>query len=137
MEEYTDRRGRTHRRQRRGLSAGSINKCIITLAAIVEDAVEYGLMPRNVARGKKRRLQASTPRRAWLDRADAMAALLDGAGRLDQDALFRKGQRRALLAVLTFAGLRVGEALSLRWRDVDLARGDSRPRHQDSGSGAW
>jgi integrase len=83
----------------------------------------YGLIPRNVAPGKKRRLQASTPRRAWLDRADAIAALLDGASRLDQDALLRKGQRRSLLAVLAFAGLRIGEALSLRWRDVDLGRG--------------
>jgi integrase len=28
-----------------------------------------------------------------------------------------------LLATLTFAGLRIGEALALRWRDLDLARG--------------
>jgi integrase len=28
-----------------------------------------------------------------------------------------------MLAVLVFAGLRLGELLSLRWRDVDLAGG--------------
>jgi integrase len=28
-----------------------------------------------------------------------------------------------MLAVLTFAGLRISELLALRWRDVDLATG--------------
>jgi integrase len=31
--------------------------------------------------------------------------------------------RRAFLATLTLAGLRIGEGLALRWRDVDLAAG--------------
>ena len=49
--------------------------------------------------------------------------MLAAAGQLDAQARSRRGQRRALLATLTFAGLRIGEALSLCWRDVDLARG--------------
>jgi integrase len=48
--------------------------------------------------------------------------LLDAAGNVDDDARVLRGQRRALLATLTFAGLRLGEAQALRWRDVDLAR---------------
>jgi integrase len=105
------------------LGTTSINKTLATLAAVLETAVEYELIDRNPARGKRRRLPAVTPRRSWLDRADHIAAMLDGASRLDERARTRQGQRRALLATLTFAGLRIGEALSLRWGDVDLARG--------------
>ena len=105
------------------LTPTSINKTITTLAAILEAAVEYELIDRNPARGRRRRLPSSTPRRSWLDRADHITALLDAAGELDQEATVNPGQRRAILATLIFAGLRIGEALSLRWRDVDLARG--------------
>jgi integrase len=105
------------------LGPTSINKTLNTLAAILETAAEYELIGRNPARGRRRRLPAVQPRRSWLDRAEHIAALLDGAGELDRDARVRRGQRRALLATLVFAGLRIGEALALRWRDVDLARG--------------
>jgi integrase len=105
------------------LMPSSINKTLSTLAAILELAVEYELIHRNPAQGRRRRLRTPPPQRSWLDRADHIAALLDGARDLDESARVQRGQRRALLATLTFAGLRLGEALALRWRDVDLERG--------------
>jgi len=104
------------------LGANSTNKTLNTLAAILELAVEYELIGRNPARGRRRRLPAAPPKRSWLDRADHITALLDGAATLDAQARTRSGQRRALLATLTFAGLRIGETLALHWQDVDLAR---------------
>jgi len=44
VEEYVDRRGRTHHRARRALSVTSINKTITRLGQILELAVEYGLI---------------------------------------------------------------------------------------------
>jgi len=108
------------------LSATSINKTITRLGQVLEVAVERELIARNPARvgGKRRRLKVTRPRRSYLDRADQIAALLDAAGQLDAEAASNRGHgRRALLATLTFGGLRIGEALALDWRDVDLAGG--------------
>lgn len=107
------------------LSPASINKTLTRLAQILEVAVERELIPRNPATGRRRRVKASKPRAVWLDRADQIEDLLAAAGRLD--ARSRRDRqhvgRRTLLAVLVFGGLRIGEALALRWRDVDLAGG--------------
>jgi len=102
------------------IGATSINKTITRLSSILEDAVEYSYISRNCAKGSRRRLKAVKPKRTFLDRADHITALLEAAGTLDQGS--RRGGHRALRATLVFAGLRIDEALSLRWRDVDLAR---------------
>ena len=70
-----DRRGRPVR----PLGPASIRKLIDTLAAILEEAVEDGLIDRNPARGKRMRVRVPKPRRTFLE-IDELAALLDAAG---------------------------------------------------------
>jgi integrase len=108
-----------------GLSPRSVNMTLTILGAILENALERELIARNPARSKNRRAKERAPERSYLDTAAQIEALLTAAGELDAKAQSDKQHvhRRAMLATLTFAGLRSGELLALRWRDVDLAGG--------------
>jgi integrase/recombinase XerC len=88
-------------------------------------ATEYGHIPANPARGKRRKLKAARPQRPYLDSARQIVALLDAATELDRESRADRQHvnRRAQLATLVFAGLRISEFLALQWRDVDLAGG--------------
>jgi integrase len=107
------------------LSARSINMTVILLGAILEGAVERELIARNPARGRGRRVRERAPRRSYLDTAAQIGALLDAAADLDRHAHRdrRHVERRAMIATLVFAGLRIGELCGLRWRDADLDAG--------------
>jgi len=113
-------REKERKRLVRPLSNGSINKTIRLLAVVLEQAVEYGYLDRNPAKGRKRLLKEDKPNRTYLQ-PDQVAALLGAAGKLDAEAREGDIRRRCpLLATLTLAGLRISEALDLRWRDVNL-----------------
>ncbi len=109
----------------RALSPRTINMTLTRLAAILEGAVERELITRNPAKGKSRGVREHEPRRGYLDTAEQISALLDAAGELDRTARQDRQhvERRAIIATLTLAGLRIGELCGLRWRDVDLAGG--------------
>lgn len=107
------------------LSPRSINMTLTLLCSILERAVERELIARNPARGRDRRVPERAPTRSYLESAGQITALLDAAGEMDRAALPAGHHiaRRAMLAVLVFAGLRISELGALRWRDVDLAGG--------------
>jgi integrase len=94
------------------LAPNSINKTLTRLSQILEEATEYGYLNRNPARGKRRRLRGQRPQRSWVE-PEQLLALLDGC---DQ-------WLRPVVATLAGAGLRVGEACALDWRDVNLGTG--------------
>jgi integrase len=121
----TAARARGEQTDRRPLSNSTINRTIGLLAQILDVAVEYGYLPANPARGKRRKLKADRPQRPYLDSARQIAALLEAAADLDGESRADRlhVNRRAQLATLIFAGLRISEFLALRCRDVDLAGG--------------
>lgn len=109
----------------RPLAPRSINMTITLLGAILEAAVDRDLIARNPARGKGRKVRERAPKRSHLDAAAQIGALLGAAAELDAEARAdrRHVHRKAIVATLTFSGLRIGELCALRWRDVDLAGG--------------
>ena len=118
-------RYREHKVRDGVLSPESINKTITRLGQILAVAEERDLIARNPVRvnTRNRKLKASRPRPVYLDTAEPILALLDAATDLDAKPEARTAGRRALIATLVFAGLRIGEACSLRWSDIDLAVG--------------
>jgi integrase len=88
-------------------------------------AEERDLIARNPVRVNTRNRKLKTKRRrpVFLDSAEQIVAMIDAATEVDAKPGARTAGRRALIATLIYAGLRIGEATALRWRDVDLANG--------------
>lgn len=87
--------------------------CFRLLHKILNDAVEDGLIRANPARRGRPPKPPQKELNPW--GPDEVATLIQGARRWNQPY-------GALFILLIGTGLRVGEALALRWRDVDLVR---------------
>ena len=105
------------------LGPNSINKCLTRLSQILATAVEYDLIAANPAVGRRRRLKGTQPNRPYVE-PEQLPALLRSSGK-----------NRPLIATLAGAGLRIGEAMALDWRDVNLATGVLRIRGSKTAAG--
>lgn len=111
--------------KKQSLTGSSVKKLLQLLSQILDTAEEYELISRNPLsvnrRGRYRGL-TSQPSRPVLETGDEITALLDAAGQLDDEAgpSGNQGVRRMAIALMTFGGVRIGEAVAIRWRDVNL-----------------
>lgn len=102
----------------RGLSPRTVRHVHTVLRTCLEQAVRWNLAPRNVAdavdppRVKREEVRALT--------AEQVRTLLAASN----------GRLGVMLNVAINTGMRQSELLGLRWRDVELDRGELRVRHQ-------
>jgi hypothetical protein len=85
METVTDKRGRTYQRRRRPLSNTSINAMITLLGQILQQAVDYEVLDRNLVRvgGRSARfLKRTRPKRtSWKATSSAPCSRLPPSSR--------------------------------------------------------
>ncbi len=107
--------------RRHGLAAKSIRNYVGVLGAIYAHAEKRGWTGGNPVRGVELPARTELGDVRWLDQADLDALVNETTGAAP--SLYR-----ALFLTAAMTGLRQGELIALRWRDVDWAAGRIRVR---------
>ena len=132
----------------RPLGNESINKTLRTLGAVLDEAVDAGWIAHNVARGPRMR-EPVRQRKGEILTPEEFISLLDAAAELDartfrsptrdrhpDRALARRGGvRRAIVATLGLAGLRVSELCDLDVQHIHLTAGKIHVRESKTDAG--
>lgn len=94
----------------RGLSANSYNKHVFFLELLFRALKEPGRLTANPWEGiRRKRVNSASRRELTIEELRAVCAAAEG-------------ELRLLLAVGVYTGLRLGDAATLRWAEVDLVR---------------
>ena len=113
--------GLIHTMRAKQLKASTIKAVLGTLSLILGRAVRRGALSHNAVQGLERAERPAGQKRA-------MRIL--GRDELEQLIRCTHPDHRALISTLAFTGLRISEALGLRWADVDLEHGQIHVRGQ-------
>jgi len=97
-----------------GLSAKSVENVAMTVHRMLRDAVRWGRLPKSPAdmADRPKRSASHRPIKAWS--AETLRSFLEAT---------RDDELSALWMLIATTGLRRGEALGLRWSDIDLETG--------------
>lgn len=105
---------------KRHLKPRSINMVLTCLTSILEDAVDYNVLPANPGKGSRRRVPEEEPRR-YVFEPDQVVDFLDVAGRWETEVhQSHRWGRRAFFATLFLAGPRISEAVDALLPQLDL-----------------
>jgi len=113
-------------------SAAMVRKALTSLSAIIGDAQERGLVAVNAAREVRARRSSGTERRADKRQKGKLKVGVDIPTRDEIKAMIGHldSRWRPLLMTAIFTGLRSSELRGLRWRDVDLKKGEMHVRQR-------
>jgi integrase len=101
----------------KNLSSSTFNKDLEVLRALLDYAVERGVMLDNPASGLKRRKIQS--KAVIIPTHGEFDELLAGIRKLDG----RANEALNLVQLLAYSGMRLGEAVNIVWNEVDFAKG--------------
>ncbi|WP_426325687.1 tyrosine-type recombinase/integrase [Microbacterium sp. E-13] len=105
----------------RALSESSVARVFRVLSVILDGAVRDEHLASNPARKVERPTAERQDARVLT--MDEVAAVLAAARQMDEDPRGHRSHNYPLFALIAATGLRKGEALALRWQDVDFATG--------------